>query len=301
MIEGTGITALNRIHADDVFLDKIVFQIHQEIRFPLRPPAVTCISQSYFGIWPSLGLMSVPLAESDFLLHLPDIYHELGHLLFSTENPKVEAFQRQRAKFIGAVREYLREEVALTKRSTGPTEYQLLILKGLDRSWIPWSEELFCDLFALYTVGPAYAWAHLHLTASHTSAPFNVRLEGEHPPDEARMRVLLAGLSILNRDADAQAIARRWDELLRITGHSATPLYRRSCPDALLEQAAVYAHEGTKQIGCAIASKGGRTISGLLNNAWESFWKDPSNYAEWEKNTIATIRQAIQPKLPNIP
>ncbi len=298
-VEATGITALSRVHPDDLFLNKIMFQIHQEIKFPLLPPAVTCISQDYFGILTSLGLMSVPLAESDFLLHLPDMYHELGHLLFSTENPKVEAFQRERAKFIGAVRGYLRQEVALAKRSTGPTEYQLFILKGLDGAWIPWSEELFCDLFALYTVGPAYAWAHLHLTASHTSAPFNVRLEGEHPPDEARMRVLLFGLNLMNKTAEAQAMAQKWDELLKVTGHSATPLYRRACPDTLLEQAAVHAFEGTKKIGCVIASNSTGQISGLLNKAWESFWKAPIDYAEWEKQMIAAIKQAVQPKLPN--
>ncbi len=59
----------------------------------------------------------------------------------------------------------------------------------------------------------------------------------------------------------------------------------------------MHAFEGTKQIGCAIASNGDRTIAGLLNNAWESFWKDPSNYTEWEKHIIATIKQAIRPKL----
>lgn len=298
-VEATGITALCRVHPDDVFLNKIVFQIHQEIKFPLLPPAVTCISQNYFGIRPSLGLMSVPLAESDFLLHLPDIYHELGHLLFSAENPKVDAFQRERAKFFGAVRGYLRQEEALTKRSTGPTEYQLLILDGLESAWIPWSEELFCDLFALYTVGPAYAWAHLHLTASHTSVPYNVRLEGEHPPDEARMRVLLAGLNLMAKTNEVRAIAQKWDELLKVTGHSATPLYRRACPDTLLEQASVHAFEGTKQIGCVIASNNGGQISSLLNKAWECFWEAPTKYAEWEKEMIAAIKQAVQPKLPS--
>lgn len=293
-VESTGITALSRIHPDDMFLNKVVFRIHQEINFPLLPPAVTCISQHYFGILTSLGLMSVPLAESDFLLHLPDMYHELGHLLFSTENPKVEAFQNERAGFIGAVRGYLREEVALAKRSTGPTEYLLFILKKLDSSWIPWSEELFCDLFALYTVGPAYGWAHLHLTASHTSAPFNVRLEGEHPPDEARMRVLLAGLSLMDKVAEAQAIARKWDELLTVTGHSATPLYRRACPDTLLEQAAIHAFEGTKQIGCVIASNSTGHVSGLLHKAWESFWEAPADYVEWEKQVITAIKRAVQ-------
>lgn len=36
------------------------------------------------------------------------------------------------------------------------------------------------------------------------------------------------------------------------------------------------------------------------NNAWESFWKAPGDYTEWEKHIIATIKQTNQPKLPNV-
>ena len=41
-LETSAITALNRVHDDDIFLNKLVFQIHKEINFPLSPPTVTC-------------------------------------------------------------------------------------------------------------------------------------------------------------------------------------------------------------------------------------------------------------------
>ena len=41
-----------------------------------------------------------------------------------------------------------------------------------------WANEIFCDLFAIYTLGPAYAWAHFHLTARHESDPYEVQFMG---------------------------------------------------------------------------------------------------------------------------
>src|SRR5205823_4280663 len=110
-LETTAVAALSRVHEDDVFMNKLVFQIHQEIKYPLPPPTVSCLSRDYFCIIPGLHLLQVHLAESDFLLHLPDLYHELAHPLLVTQNdPRVEPFQQEFVKFLNVVGAYIDQE-----------------------------------------------------------------------------------------------------------------------------------------------------------------------------------------------
>ena len=81
--ETIGIAALNRANEDDRQLNLLVERIVREIGFPLLPPVATLLSQGYFHIYPWFNLLCLPLVEPAFLLHLPDLYHELGHLLSS--------------------------------------------------------------------------------------------------------------------------------------------------------------------------------------------------------------------------
>jgi len=79
-LETVGIAALNRadLH-EEVWLNELIWRITQEISYPLLPPVVTSLSHSYFQIYTDLILLRMPLAEGSFLLHLPDLYHELAH------------------------------------------------------------------------------------------------------------------------------------------------------------------------------------------------------------------------------
>lgn len=296
-VETTGISALNRVHDDDIFLNRLVFQIHQEINFPLAPPTVSCLSRDYFSINTSLQLLEVPLAESDFLLHLPDLYHEIGHLLIATtNNPKVEPFQKQLGKFLLAVDAHFDSERVANTRATGPTNYFGKVLDLLERYWIEWATEIFCDLFAIYTLGPAYAWAHFHLTASHEGDPYDMRLARvmSHPPDQARMESMLIALELLGFKSGAEDVHRQWAGLVKAIGAVQTSMYRKACPLALLEQAAIHAFEGTKAIGCRVACKDtADRIHILLNGAWEKFWASPVEYEVWERDCMVKLKRTI--------
>lgn len=299
-LEATGIAALNRHNDDDVLLNKLVFSIHQEIRYPLQPPTVSALSQNYFAIYPGMGLLVVPLAESDFLLHLPDLYHEIAHpLLVVRDNPKVEAFQHEFVRFLSSASAHFEQERLENTRTTGPRQYFAMVLNTLERSWVTaWATELFCDLFALYTLGPAYAWSHFHLTALHEADPFQTpeTRMSSHPPDQARMEVLLHGLSLINREEEAGIIQARWHELLAATECKPDVTYRKACPKALLQQAAVQALRATRVIGCRVAdSTASGEIHDLLNDAWATFWKDPGTYHTWEMQAVSRLRAAYCP------
>jgi hypothetical protein len=294
-LEATGIAALNRQNVDDVLLSKLVFQVHKEIRYPLQPPAVSALSQNYFMIYPRLGLLVVPLAESDSLLHLPDLYHELAHpLLAVSDNPKVEALQHEFAAFLSAVSLHYEQERLENARVTGPRDYFRQVLDLFEFQWGTfWAAETFCDLFALYTLGPAYAWAHFHLAATREADPYAVRpnIIAKHPPDQARMEAILHGLGLLHLEQEAGRVLDKWSALVALTGSKQDPNYRKACPRSLLEQAAEHALKGTTAIGCRIAdgSASGK-VHAMLNSAWQEFWKNPSAYPMWEKKAVQQLR-----------
>jgi hypothetical protein len=98
-IENIVIAAMSRKSDDDDFVNKLVQEICKEINYPLPPPVASCLSQKYYHIYPYYGLICIPLLESEFVLHIPDLYHELGHPLIEQSNPKVEAFQQNLGYF----------------------------------------------------------------------------------------------------------------------------------------------------------------------------------------------------------
>ena len=295
-VETTAVAALTRSHTDDAALSRLVADIHREIRCPLTPPTVTCLSRAYFSITPVFRLLEVPLAESDFLLHLPDLYHEVAHpLITEVNNPVIEPYQLEYSKFLGAALAYFDEERKTNLRSTGPRQYFGEIIETLEYAWtMGWANEIFCDLFAIYTLGPAYAWAHFHLTAGHDADPYEVQFMGplSHPPDHARMEAMLIGLDLIGFADDAAVVRKKWQGLLDATGATQGEMFRRACPSELLERAAIHALEGVKRINCRIVTlQTTGKIHDLLNTAWEMFWSVPNEYHAWERDAVTNLKE----------
>ncbi len=299
-LETTAVAALTRSHADDAALSRIVADIHREIRCPLAPPTVTCLSRAYFSISPAFRLLEVPLAESDFLLHLPDLYHEIAHpLITEVNNPAIEPYQLEYSRFLGAALVHFAEERRTNLRSTGPRRYFGDIIDILEYAWtMGWANEIFCDLFAIYTLGPAYAWAHFHLAAMYDADPYEVQLLGplSHPPDHARMEAMLIGLDLIGFTDDAAAVRQKWQALLNATGATQGQIFRRACPLELLERAAIHALEGVRRINCRIVTlQTTGKVHDLLNAAWERFWSVPNEYHAWERGAVTNLKDQAVP------
>ena len=294
-LETTAVAALTRPHPDDAAMSRLVADIHREINCPLAPPTVTCLSRAYFSINPDFRLLEVPLAESDFLLHLPDLYHEIAHPLITEENnPVIEPYQLEYLNFLGAVSVHFEEERKSNLRSTGPRDHFGEIIDILEYAWtVGWANEIFCDLFAIYTLGPAYAWAHFHLTAGHDADPYEVQLLGQlsHPPDHARMEAMLIGLDLIGFTDQAEVVRKKWQGLLDSTGATQGSIFRRACPSMLLERAVIHALEGLKGIHCRIVAPGTTgKIHDLLNTAWDIFWSKPDEYHAWERDAVMNLK-----------
>jgi hypothetical protein len=149
LVETQGIAALERSHDDDLYLNQLLARICTEVRYPLPTPVVTTLSQAYFRIIPGLNLLCVPLSEARFLLHLPDLFHEICHpLLVPPPTPATAPFQHAVAHSLLAAFDYLGAEARDRGRSRGP-EIMTFMLGAWTQSWQSWAVELMCDLLTL--------------------------------------------------------------------------------------------------------------------------------------------------------
>lgn len=294
-IETIGIAALNRANEDDKRLNVLIERIHHEISYPLLPPVVTLLSQNYFCIYPLLNLLCLPLGEGDSLLHLPDLYHELAHpLIVEKYDPRAKPFQNSLSQALDTAALYIAEELEKEDRRRSPAQFAFYLRQWL-RSWAEsWAIELFCDLFAVYTIGPAYAWAHLHLCAKRGGNPFSVPtlIPSTHPSDDARMRTMLYGLHITGFSEVAGNIGQRWNQLIAVSGMKPEPEYLRCYPDHVLKDFAQRAYEGVSATGCcwSTTEMKGRVYI-ILNQAWVEFWNDPVNYLVWEREAVKKLKE----------
>jgi hypothetical protein len=292
VVETVGFAAIERANMEDIRLNRLMDRIRLEIRYPLLPPVVTSLSQAYFRIYPSLNLLCVPLTEGRFLLHLPDLFHEIGHPLLSTaNNPLLDPFRQALNHVLQAAMVYLDGEVRAQERRRGPAR-MLFTMECWARSWVSWSVEFLCDLFGALMVGPAFAWSHLHLCAKRGSDPFGVPsfAPTSHPPDAARMAVVLKALARCGFTAEVARVQDRWQEFIALVGGQAEPEYGRCFPDRLLETICGAAWDSVTAMGCRIASRStSDEVYTLLNRAWEEFWRDPAGYGSWEQDAVTAL------------
>jgi hypothetical protein len=123
LIESVVVAALMRWNEHDQRMNRLVGQITREIRFPLPTPVVSCISpwSGYYHTYPNWNLVVLPLAESQFLLHLPDLYHELAHALLDNDaDPMLDPIQNALHLALAEVHGYLAEQIDKEQRRDGP-------------------------------------------------------------------------------------------------------------------------------------------------------------------------------------
>jgi hypothetical protein len=192
---------------------------------------------------------------------------------------------------VDAIDEHLTLQIIEAESSPTPQYLKRALLLAL-LSWKSrWAEEIFCDLFALFSVGPAYAWSHLHLHARSGNAPFLMPEQSHtHPADDARMTALLEGLVLIGEQRPAAAIEAKWGELLVYAGQREPAEFHRFYPKHIIRLFAEQAYKGFEAIGCRPwTSKSGGQVRTALNEAWQQFWCDPKNYTTWETKAVGGL------------
>ena len=296
LLETTAVAALERHNQDDIFLNGLIEIIKAETRYPLLPPVVTSLSQQYFHIFPNLKSSLCSISEGDFLLHLPDLYHELAHPLITERyNPRVKPIQAALSGALDIVLRYTVDEQSKEERRGIHAPKRISFYLYLwQKCWLEWLIEFFCDLYGVCTIGPAFAWSHIYLCAKYSNDPYDVPIMSSlsHPADDARMNTMLHALNLLGFNKEADEIKVKWKELLVISGAKATPEYRRCFPNQLIQKIAEEAVAGVKSIGCCVAGPTtGTPVYKYLNEAWTQFWRDPVRYIAWEQQAVKEIRK----------
>ncbi|GJD19894.1 hypothetical protein RIVM261_048500 [Rivularia sp. IAM M-261] len=297
LLETVGVAALNRASSEDHRLNVLIEKITREIEYPLLTPTVTTLSQQYFCIYRQLNLLCIPLIEGKFLLHLPDLYHELAHPFFTEKNdPLLEPFQESYKEAIVQVLTHFEDEKNKAEYRRGPKQlYELL--HNWQLCWMKfWLEEFFCDLFAVYTLGPAFVWSHLHLAIKRGGNPHELAYmrSSSHPCDHARMQVMLYALKLSGFESDVKEVQNQWSQFLEQISARPEPEYHRCYPVNLLENIADHALIAVTEVQAQIVTPGTqRPINALLNQAWQEFWKNPINYVDWEKQAIEMLMSEL--------
>ena len=110
------------------------------------------------------------------------------------------------------------------------------------------------------------------------------------------MRVLI--LMLRKTDAfrnDADVIESAWKEFCEIMGYRASAEYRQCYSERLLTLVVDAADRGFDGIGLTgAATNTDAPIVTLLNQAWSSFWGDPSGYQQWEAKHVSELRDSLR-------
>lgn len=302
-IEHFGISALYHPPIDLKYLNNLIFKIHQEIKCPISPPFVACISTNYYYFFPFTDVIFVPIGETKLLLHLPDIFHELGHaVLYKRENTLgLKKLSDSFEVIDNKITAYYNELKVKKIRDSAPYGINHII-ENVHNNWkVNWLEEFLCDLFALYTLGPAYVKAHLHLTtkSSEDVYRFEPFLPESHPSNDARMTLLLNGLDEIKLNEERAEIFDRWNKMNYVKESKPQQEYQYAYPEKLMKMIAHDFLTGMKDVGFSIFDKNqlsnsgkDKTIIKLLNDGWSLFWNDPNSYRKWESEESNKLRSS---------
>jgi len=301
LVEYYGIAALYYQTPEIGFLNKLIFKISQEIKLPFPHPAVCCTGTTHYFSHPYTNVIFTPLTEAEFLLHTPDLYHEIGHYVLQNMKTvlSLQAVRDSFQKAYSRVTDYYTQLIR-SKRADAAPEGILMDIERLHALWKSWIEEFFSDLFAIFTVGPAYAWSHLHLTMKYSADIHELSMiQQTHPSDESRMRILLLALKQLSFDDDVTAIKSKWSQAAGFWGPPEIE-YQYAYPDDLLEEIVTLIVDGLRQSGMSSYSSNSTLrrngeVRELLNEAWTVFWDSaPNDFRKWEKETLKNLRTSLQ-------
>lgn len=295
-VETVGIAALERSNEVDEKLNFLVKKIRKEINYPLKlPPAVTAISRDYFYVHTrfNFNLICVPPGERHSLLHLPDLYHELAHPLLTEKNiSEIQPFKDGLSKIRDLILGHFTDEIINRGRQRGPEIYKKQPEIWLQNWYQSWSIEFLCDLFAVYTLGPAFVWSHYHLCAKKTDNPFEVgsNAASTHPADNARMDLMLFALERIGFAGVADKIEEKWKDFIQNSSTVKELEYEQCYPRSFLGKVEELAYQSVEKMNVRIVSpKTADYVHLALNKAWEKFWENQASYVEWERDEVERL------------
>lgn len=276
------------------YFNKKIERIYDEIENLQLPPIITTISNSeeYYWAHPLYEIIAVPSGEEKNLLNLPDLYHEIGHLIY----------KQYSISLIGRVIDFVtnhfahQRQLAIDQNKSGRL---IDLLKEIEGNWKNgWIEEFTCDIIGTYLVGPAYAWTNLKLTANSTYYNTVYSPSVSHPSDDSRNRAILRTLNLLGYNYDEiKELELSWNDFQSHISDELPEYYDYYFPDELIKNIVENVVQGCEDIALRshLDQKANldKPISEILNSAWLIARKKPAEFSAWERQTISEIDDAI--------
>lgn len=113
------------------------------------------------------------------------------------------------------------------------------------------------------------------------------------------MKVLILGLGKLEFKNEAESLQSKWNNMPFIANIEPIVEYQYAYPTELMEEVCDLFLEGLRESGFSIVSpeKLGNldrnSIIKLLNEAWKTFWKDPTSFREWEEKIVEKLKSLM--------
>ena len=286
-IEDTSLLILKRCSGEDRFLTALLGQVCREVGYKDTPPLCGALSFQYFQALMGTDIIMTPQGQASELLALPDLYHELAHLVVYRERPVLEV------PVLAIIHKYFADALRKGRQQGSPQATLDAIAKNSTLWTSLWHVEFACDMVATYWCGPAYGLANLRLSATRGD-PYQD--SGTHPADDARRIGIECILKLAGEGAAAGGIDRMWQDLKRLSPSVQSGGYTKRYPVQLLEQVAQCVYEGCAGLGFRRFSQhqaGSAIVGGAIAQAWEAFQKDAANFAAYEVTAIEALRKKL--------
>lgn len=283
LTESYAVPSLERFHPDDRRLTGLVSRLITEAAIPVPDPVVVASSTQYYWTLPYFALVSVPAGEAASLLGLPDLAHELGHLLVVLHGPALLAVAEQ------IVADYFAAAIATAQAQAAPHTADLVTAAF---QWSDeWLTELACDVVGTYVFGCAFALQHVRLCAFFGNPLWSPSL-GEsavHPADESRLRVAVAVLRAMGDEAGAAAAEDAWAAFAAASPEPKPAGYDICYPPTLVKDVAEALQDACRQLGLHGCPDDPTKLAGLVAEAWRKFQADPTTYGAWEDTALGQL------------
>jgi hypothetical protein len=163
-----------------------------------------------------LGLVGIPYSQSESVLLNCVIAHEIGHFVFGE--------LRLESKLSSEARTILTSVFQPVANRLRPDDR-----KRMPTLFAGWTEELFCDLFAVRLIGPCYTYAYVEIfdlanilhadaTLNKYAAGLSLMFNDSHPADLYRIRQQTA---LIERLGWWKEIGHSQSNATKVLGHSA--------------------------------------------------------------------------------
>ena len=253
-----------------------------------------------YAVLPALfeiPIIFAPPQQANSLLDMTGIYHELGHIVFQRfkeiADNLIETISRhfsERMKEIGPMRPEKR------------TQLEDAIKDAKDYWIIERLSEIFSDIYATYTCGPAYYFSCVDMIVKMGGNPFNICTTDVHPPGAARVHACYKTLLPAYQEEEITLLVRNmWDTYVK--SYQRPTDFELKCADVLIDSIVETSIQNIKNL-LPNARRYSSTIRGLseaktltssdsletiLNKSLKILLKEPKYYPEWEKNVFAIL------------